>query len=106
MLLKTLALATVFATGCATGTAARGTVVMKVDPVDVHVRLGKNEVAAGDNVRLYRKVCTVTPKRYEICRDETVATGTVKEVLDDNYAVAAFPPGTAFAKDARVEKAR
>jgi hypothetical protein len=113
MMIRAIALATVLAAmgGCAAGNAnrhatMRGTVVMKVDGVDAHVCLEKDEIAVSDSVRLYRDVCTLTPKRLKSCWKQTLATGKVKQLLDDHYSVVTFPAGTNFAEGDKVEKIR
>lgn len=95
------------ATGCASGHATmRGSVVMKIDPTKAHVCLGAGEVAVNDHVRLYRNVCKQggAGGRATVCTKETVADGTVTELLDDHYSVVTFPPGTAFEEGNTIEK--
>lgn len=90
--------------GCASGHAVmRGSVVMKIDPTTAHVRLGSGEVTVNDRVRVYKNVCRRAGFRA-VCNKQTIAEGTVKELLDARYSIVAFPPGTAFEEGNTVEK--
>ena len=119
MTLRGIAIAFVVAagitTGCATGHATmRGSIVMKIDPTKAHVCLGTGEVAVNDRVRLYRNVCqpsvnrspgpTSPGARTSVCTKETVADGTITELIDEHYSVATFPAGTVFEEGNTVEK--
>lgn len=101
-----LMLAGGIATGCATGHAGmRGSVVMKIDPTKAHVCLGRGEVAVNDRVRLYKNNCkTRADGRHAACTKETIADGTVTELLDDHYSVVTFPAGTSFEEGNTIEK--
>ena len=94
------------ATGCATGHGTmRGSVVMKIDPTKAHVCLGVGEVAVNDHVRLFRNVCKQSAGgRATVCAKETIADGTVTELLDEHYSVVTFPAGTAFEEGNTIEK--
>ena len=81
---------------------------MKIDPVKAHVCLGRGEVAVHDHVRLYQNVCTTgagsgSGHRVD-CTKQTIADGTVTELIDDHYSVVTFPAGTTFAEGNTVEK--
>lgn len=108
MTLRTLAMPFILAaattTGCATGhPTMRGSVVMKIDPTTAHVCLGTGEVAVNDHVRLFRNVCK--PGSYRpTCTKETIAEGTVTQLLDEHYSVVAFPAGTTFEEGNTIEK--
>lgn len=92
-----------FTAGCG-HTVMRGTVVMKVNPTEAHVCLAENDVAVSDQVRLYRKFCQTQPRRPDVCRTETIATGTVTKLLNNHYAVVTLPAGVSFGEGDRVEK--
>lgn len=103
------AIAVGIATGCAGAHASmRGSVVMKIDTTKAHVCLGRGEVAVNDRVRLYRNVCNPGAgsgsNHRSTCTKETVAEGTVTELLDDHYSVVTFPAGTVFEEGNTVEK--
>lgn len=93
-------------TGCATGhTTMRGSVVMKIDSTTAHVCLGKGEVALNDRVRLFKNVCRPSVGAYRaLCTKETVADGTITQLLDDHYSVVTFPAGTTFDEGSTIEK--
>ena len=99
-------LAAAATTGCATGhTTMRGSVVMKIDSTTAHVCLGNGEVAMNDHVRLFKHVCQPSVGNYRaVCTKETVADGTVTQLLDDHYSVVAFPAGTTFDEGNTIEK--
>ena len=101
-----LMLAAGITTGCAGGHATmRGSVVMKIDPTKAHVCLGTGEVAVNDHVRLYRNVCKQSAGgRATVCTKETIADGTVTELLDEHYSVVTFPAGTTFEEGNTIEK--
>ena len=111
MLFRTFALSLFLAvaatTGCAGGHAVmRGSVIMKIDPTTAHVCLGNGEYKVNDRVRLFNNVCTpaVGDRRPPICKKETVAEGTVTQLLDEHYSVVAFPAGTIFVEGNTVER--
>ena len=83
-----LAVAAVVASGC-TPAHSRGVVAMKVSDREVHVCVGRDEVWVGAQVDAFRNACQRT-KPYT-CKLERVDRGTVSEVLNEHYAVAAFP---------------
>ena len=106
----TFVVAVGIAAGCASGHAnMRGSIVMKIDPTKAHVCLGVGEVAVNDRVRLYRNVCTPIAAgsgraHPSTCTKETVAEGTVTELLDEHYSVVTFPAGIVFQEGDTVEK--
>lgn len=106
MITLSLILAAALTTGCATGhSTMRGSVVMKIDPTTAHVCLGKDEVAPNDRVRLFKNVCRPSVGNYRaVCTKETVADGTVTQILDDHYSVVTFPAGTTFDEGNTIEK--
>ncbi len=86
-----LAVAAVVASGC-TPAHSRGVVAMKVTDREVHVCVGRDEVWVGAQVDAFRNVCQRT--KPFACKLERVDRGTVSEVLNEHYAVAAFPPSS------------
>lgn len=66
-------------------------------------RLGNNEVAVNDRVRLYKNECQQLDRRA-VCKKVTVAEGTVTQLLDEHYSVVTFPAGTPFEEGYTVEK--
>lgn len=92
---------------CSTG-VKRGSVVMKVSDEEAHVGIGKNEVKPGDHLQLYNNVCTGGGGKDRagdrICRKVSQGHGEVVEVLNDDYSVVKFPPGTKFTEGDTLEK--
>lgn len=85
------ALAAVLAAGC-TPAHSRGVVAMKVSDSEVHVCVGKEEVSVGTQVDAYRNVCQ--QKKPYTCNLDRIDRGTITEVLNEHYSVAAFKPGS------------
>ena len=112
MTLRTFAVSFIVAaaiSGCATGhDTMRGSVVMKIDPTTAHVCLGNDEVAVNDHVRLFRNVCKQrgagSGASVSVCTKETIADGTVTQLLDQHYSVVTFPAGTTFEEGNTIEK--
>ncbi|MBI2606291.1 MAG: hypothetical protein HYW49_09455 [Deltaproteobacteria bacterium] len=102
--------ATVFVIGCAHSTM-RGTVAMKVSDEEAHVCMGDNEVKAGDEVALYKNVCT-SPKAgvrsgsggTGDCKKVSLGQGRVLRALNEHYSVIKVDPGVAFDEGTVVEK--
>ena len=93
-------------TGCAQ-TAARGTVAMKGTEGTAHVSLGSHEVDRGDTIAFSRNHCEPpVAKKQTSCSKKTIGTGTVTEVLNDDYSVVRVSPGVAFREGDEVQVKR
>jgi len=93
---------------CSTG-VKRGSVVMKINDDEAHVGIGKNEVAPGDHLQLFNNVCTGGGGGKErtgdrVCRKVPHGHGEVVQVINDDYSIVKFPPGTKFAEGDTLEK--
>lgn len=106
------AVATVLAavTGCA-ATNPEGVIAMKIDDRTAHVSLASGTVADGDTVALIESRCPSGPRldrtrkpRSDKCKKVVIGRGVVTRVLNDRYAVAAFPPGVTFDEGDAVQK--
>lgn len=96
--------------GCA-HSVMRGSVAMKTSDNEAHVCMGKGDVKAGDQVKLYRNVCPTKGggARYgggggASCEKRELGMGTVQEVLNEHYSVVKFDPGIQFEEGTFVEK--
>lgn len=90
--------------GCA-HSLRHGTVAMKESDTRAHVSL--HDVSPGDNVILYRSVCTGRAKDGDgkSCIREKLAEGTVARVMNEHYSLVEFPSGTKFTEGDFVETA-
>jgi hypothetical protein len=107
------ALLTLVGAGCATHSAMRGSVVMRVNNSDAHVCLGEGEVAVGDTVNLIHHDCATKNNEKpwvgaagDRCRRQVVGTGQVVEVLNSHYSIVRFKGGVAFVEGDTIEKAK
>ena len=90
-------------TGCAQ-TAARGAVAMKGTEGTAHVSLGSHDVESGDSVVFYRNHCEPpVAKKQTSCSKKTIGTGTVTEVLNEDYSVVRVSPGVSFREGDEVQ---
>lgn len=96
--------------GCAHSTM-RGSVAMKVSDDEAHVCMGEGEVKAGDQVLLYKNVCT--PKgsirsgdgpSAGGCSKKLVGEGEIERVLNSHYSVMKTKAGSTFDEGTIVEK--
>lgn len=93
-------------TGCAQ-TAARGAVAMKGTEGTAHVSLGRHDVESGDKVVFYRNHCEPpVAKKQTNCSRKEIGTGTVTELLNEDYSVVRVSPGVAFREGDEVQVKR
>ena len=104
------------AVGCITTATShhRGTVAMKMTDTEAHVGLGIDEVNEGDDVELFKNICTDSAggsgdrmkggTTLRSCRKEKAGHGTVAKVLGADYSIVKFPEGTKFSEGDVVEK--
>lgn len=93
--------------GCAQShRVMRGSVVMKASETAAQVCLGSGDVAAGDEVDLYRNTCKPTslePSPTD-CYREAIGRGKVTAILNEHFSTVQFPGGTPFKEGDTVEK--
>jgi len=92
-------------TGCST--VHRGVVAMKISDTVAHVCLNKDEVQVGDNVKLYRSICSSTPatkSRVTKCEKRLLGHGKVTEILNEHYSAVSVSSGTDVKEGDFVEK--
>lgn len=89
----------------------RGTVAMKTSENEAHVCMNKDEVKPGDRVSLFRNVCTGNGGVGErsggggrSCEKREIGKGTVKENINEHYALVQFDSGVQFEEGTFVEK--
>lgn len=93
-------------TGC-TQTAVRGAVAMKGSEGTAHVSLGSHDVESGDSVVFYRNHCEPpVAKKPSSCSKKEIGTGTVTELLNEDYSVVRVSPGVAFREGDEVQVRR
>ena len=99
------ALGALFVAGCATAhPVPSGTVLMKVNAGEAHVRMAGYEVDVGDHVRLMRRDCQSESKVPMTCPERAVGEGIVTKVLNARDAVVHVEPGSDYAEGDAVEK--
>jgi hypothetical protein len=79
-----------------------GVVVMRIDDHEAHVGLGSNDVTRGDQLTLFRHVCTGA--KIKTCHKQAVGSGTVTEVLNESYSIARFSTVNSLREGDIVEK--
>lgn len=82
-----------------------GSVVMKIDGTEAHIRMPDNAVAAGDRVQFLRQRCSGTGKLTR-CLDEPTGEGEVVQLLNAHYAVVRVRCGVEFDEGDRVARLR
>ena len=87
--------------GCSEVTRA-GMVVMRIDDHEAHVGLGADDVTRGDQLTLFRHVCTGS--KIKKCHKQAIGSGTVTEVLNESYSIARFSTVNALREGDIVEK--
>ena len=93
-------------TGCAQATA-RGAVAMKGTEGTAHVSLGSHDVESGDTVVFYRNHCEPpVAKKPPSCSRKEIGTGTVTELLNEDYSVVRVSPGFNFREGDEVQVKR
>ena len=88
-------------TACSEVTRA-GVVVMRIDDHEAHVGLGSKDVTRGDQLTLFRHVCTGS--KIKTCHKQALGSGTVTEVLNESYSIARFSTVNALREGDIVEK--
>ncbi len=84
---------------------------MKVSDEQAHVCMGEKEVKPGDQLTLFKNVCT-TPKEalrmggpsFAGCLKVKLGEGEVTRTLNEHYSVIRVNPGVQFEEGAIVEK--
>lgn len=75
----------------------RGSVAMKISPIEGHVCLGEGEVTKGERVTIYRNVCSTPPGAAKPterrCQKVAVGHGVVSEILNAHYSVVRLSDG-------------
>jgi hypothetical protein len=99
---------------CASHSAMRGSVVMKLGPDSAHVCLGNNEVKKGDRVDAFKNNCSqhivghpihsLSKDESTSCVREKLGSGTVIKTLNDHYSEVKFDSGVLFEEGTTVEK--
>lgn len=64
--------------------AKPGTITLKINPALVQVNLGEGDVAVGDRVVIYKKICS--GGRTQTCKKKRVGEGSVARVLNEKYS--------------------
>lgn len=98
-------------TGCASGGVKRGQVVMKTSGDEAHVGFGSTDVNVGDHVELYHNECTreTVGKNgggggTRSCTKVGTGHGEVTQIINGDYSLVKFAPGTKFTEGDTVEK--
>ena len=97
-------------TACAHG-PMRGSVAMKAGEREAHVCMNDDEVKPGDQVQLFRNVCTggsgTGSESVDVsrsCEKTPLGRGTVTRTLNRHYSVVEFDEGVKFGEGDFVEK--
>jgi hypothetical protein len=99
-----MSVASILFVGCAP--SVHRTVGMKISERIAHVSLGENEVKPGDEITLYRNICSeLTSKdpRRSNCERTKIGKGVITELLNNHYSVAKFPEDVFFREGDLVE---
>lgn len=94
--------------GCSSNPA--GEVVMKIDERTAHISAAPGSLKRGDSVVLVESRCprgpvpnTTRKPSSDNCKKSVRGTGTITEVLNEEYAVAEFPARLGFEEGDAVE---
>ena len=104
---KSLVLVPLFLFAACASYPRRASVVMRLNDNEAHVGMGKGEVEVGDHLQTFKNVCRRSGGANEPsvdCQKKFLAHGEVVRVINDNYSVVKFPPGTEFSEGDTVEK--
>ena len=82
---------------------------MKISDREAHVCMGTDEVKPGDQVALYKSVCTPLkgPDQDAAtsgCKKVKVGNGKVESILNEHYSVVKVDSGVLFEEGTIVEK--
>lgn len=85
---------------------------MKMDDRTAHVCLHRDEAQVGDEVTVFRNVCSRQQPPYSKgtgtvrCQKKEIGSGTITSFLNEHYSEARFSAGTDFKEGDMVERTK
>lgn len=96
--------------GSAYAAVVRAPVAMKINDTEAHICVGKEEVKVGDKFTAFKNECkraqggkAMTEGFGETCKKVKLGDATIKQLLNEHYALLTFEPGVKFDERSFVE---